>query len=97
MARTVQPRSAGAVRRDRRRNGGLLALGIEPLAFGEVDAAAPYTAPQRFFAVWCAPDRASLDALLAGIAASGWHGYFATVNAAGAISDLAAHLGQLEA
>jgi hypothetical protein len=82
---------------DRRRNGGLLALGIEPLAFGEVAAAASYSAPQRFFAVWRAPDRESLDALMAGIAASGWHSYFATVNAAGAVSDLVAHLAQLEA
>jgi hypothetical protein len=77
--------------------GDLLALGIEPLAFGEVDTAAAHSAPQRFFAVWRAPDRESLDALMAGIAASGWHSYFATVNAAGAISDLAAHLGQLDA
>ena len=76
--------------------GGLLALGIKPLAFGEVDAAAAHSAPQRFFAVWRAPDRESLDALMAGIAASGWHSYFATVNAAGAISDLAVHLGQLD-
>lgn len=77
--------------------GDLLALGIEPLAFGEVDTAAAHSAPQRFFAVWRAPDRESLDALMAGSAASGWHSYFATVNAAGAISDLAAHLGQLDA
>lgn len=34
---------------------------------------------------------------MAGIAASGWHSYFATVNAAGAVSDLAAHLEQLDA
>ncbi|UYO46911.1 hypothetical protein KQX63_12395 [Rhodopseudomonas palustris] len=49
------------------------------------------------FAVWRAPDRESLDALVASISASGWHSYFETVNAVVAVLDLTAHLGQLDA
>ncbi len=73
----------------------LLALGIEPLAFGEREPALPHGADQRFFAVWRARDRPALDAMVAGIAASGWHDYFETVNAAGQSVDLTTHLSQL--
>ncbi|WP_319941548.1 DUF6616 family protein [Rhodopseudomonas palustris] len=61
------------------------------------DTAAPHSAQQRLFAVWRAPDRESLDALVASISASGWHSYFETVNAVVAVLDLTAHLGQLDA
>jgi len=77
--------------------GDILALGVEPIAFGEVAGAIPHGAAQRFFAVWRAPDPSTLDALIAGIAASGWHDYFATANVAGAGVDLTEHLGQLAA
>ncbi|ACL60092.1 DUF6616 family protein [Methylobacterium nodulans] len=77
--------------------GAILALGIEPLAFGEIAGDVANSAGQRFFAVWRAPDRSALDALVEGIAASGWHDYFETVNAAGEAVDLTAHLGQLAA
>lgn len=71
------------------------ALGIEAIALGEVDATKLHAAPQTFFAIWHCPDDAALDALLSGIAASGWHDYFTTINAAGAGSDLADHLRRL--
>lgn len=75
--------------------GDILARGVEPVAFGEMAGDVPHGAAQRFFAIWRAPDRNALDALIDGIAASGWHDYFATVNAAGSSVDLNAHLGQL--
>lgn len=77
--------------------GPILALGIEPLAFGEVARDTLHGAGRRFFAAWRAPNQAALDALVAGIAASGWHDYFETVNAAGPAVDLTGHLGQLAA
>jgi hypothetical protein len=75
--------------------GAILELGIEPLAFGEIANHVSRSAGQRFFAVWRAPNGQALDALVEGIAASGWHDYFETVNAAGETVDLAPHLGQL--
>lgn len=73
----------------------LTALNVEPLALGEVDAQLAHAPSQRFFALWKCPDRAALEALVAGIAASGWHEYFETVNAAGTGTDLNGHLAQL--
>ncbi|MBB2973711.1 DUF6616 family protein [Mesorhizobium sp. RMAD-H1] len=76
---------------------GLLALGVEPIALGETDATTLRAATQQFFAIWRAPDEASMNALVSGIAASGWHDYFETVNAVGAGVDLNDHLAQLAA
>jgi hypothetical protein len=45
--------------------------------------------------VWRCPDDAALDALVSGIAQSGWHDYFETVNAGGEATDLVGHLAQL--
>lgn len=75
----------------------LSALGVEAIALGETDATKLHPAPQRFFAIWRFPDEAALDALLSGIAASGWHDYFETINAAGLGTDLPGHLAQLVA
>jgi hypothetical protein len=75
----------------------ILAFGIEPLAFGETTPSVLDGAGQRFFAVWRTPERTALDALVAGIAASGWHDYFETVNVAGQSVDLTTHLDQLAA
>lgn len=77
--------------------GGVLAFGVEPIAFGAVDSAVPRAPDALFFGAWRAPDRAALDALVAGIATTGWHDYFETVNAGGETVDLTAHLGQLAA
>ncbi|MGQ3674892.1 DUF6616 family protein [Xanthobacter sp. TB0139] len=76
---------------------GLLGRGITPMAFGAVDDAMAHGAPQRFFAIWQAPDAAGLKALLEGIALSGWHDYFDTLNAGGVAEDLPAHLQALAA
>ena len=75
----------------------LSALGVEAIALGEMDAAALHAPSQRFFAIWRAPDAAGIDALVSGIAASGWHDYFDTINATGPGVDLNGHLAQLAA
>lgn len=75
----------------------LIALGIEPLASGKTECTAIYSASQQFFALWRAPDQAAMNALLSAIAATGWHDYFDTINAAGVGGDLNQHLGQLAA
>ena len=71
--------------------------GAEALAMGAVDGGKLHAAAQQFYAVWRFPDEAALDALLAGIAATGWHDYFETINAAGPAVDFPAHLAQLAA
>lgn len=73
----------------------LSALGIEPITFGEIDRSRLHSPKQTFFAVWRCPDDAALEALVAGIAQSGWHDYFDTINAGGKGTDFAGHLAQL--
>lgn len=75
----------------------LLAMGIEPIAAGQTESNVEYPASQQFFAVWRAPDREAMDALLSAITATGWHDYFETVNATGIGGDLVSHLSQLAA
>lgn len=75
----------------------LSAMGAEALAMGAIDGGKLHAAPQQLYAVWRFPDEAALDALLAGIAATGWHDYFETINAAGPSVDFPAHLAQLAA
>lgn len=75
----------------------LSALGIEAIALGEIDGSKPHAASQMFFALWRLPDEAALDALISGIAASGWHDYFETVNAGGAGLNFPNHIAQLTA
>ncbi|UXI00694.1 DUF6616 family protein [Photobacterium sp. TY1-4] len=73
----------------------LSALGVEAIALGETNASTLHAASQQFFALWQAPDEAAIDALISGIAASGWHDYFETINASGAGDGLNGHLSQL--
>jgi hypothetical protein len=73
----------------------LSALGVQAIALGKVDPSRLHCAPQSFFAIWRCPDEASLDALISGIAQSGWHNYFDTINASGESVDFAMHLDQL--
>lgn len=75
--------------------GALTALGIEPIAFGEVDPDVMHGTDRRFFAIWRAADREALALLVDGIAASGWHEVFDTINAAGPVTDIAEHLTHL--
>ncbi len=69
--------------------------GIEPLAFGQTDPSQLHPAQQQFFALWKFRDEAAVRILLEAIAATGWHEYFDTVNAAGAATDMPSHLAQL--
>ena len=75
--------------------GALSGLGVEPIAMGEIAPDTLCAPAHRFFALWRAPDAAAMQALVTGIAASGWHEYFDTLNATGAGLDLTGHLGQL--
>ncbi|HLP67704.1 MAG TPA: DUF6616 family protein [Rhizobium sp.] len=70
-------------------------LGVEPITMGKVDPSTLHSASHTFFAVWRCPDNAALHALVSGIAQSGWHDYFDTINAGGEGTDLMGHLAQL--
>lgn len=73
----------------------LSALGVEAITLSETDATTLHATNHSFLALWRAPDAAAINALVSGIAASGWHDYFETVNATGAEGDFAGHLAQL--
>ena len=75
----------------------LSSQGIEAITFGETDATYLHSGSQQFFAVWKFLDADALKVLVASIAASGWHGYFDTVNIAGVGVPMADHLAQLAA
>jgi hypothetical protein len=75
--------------------GALSAIGVEAIMFGEAEAAVVHAPSQRFFALWRAPDASAIEALVQGIAASGWHDYFETVNATGPGVGIDDHLAQL--
>lgn len=72
--------------------GGLAAMGVQVLALAETDATLDRASPHRFLGIWRFPDTAARDALLAGIKASGWYGYFDHVNAASGTGGLESHL-----
>ncbi|RBO93075.1 DUF6616 family protein [Pseudochrobactrum asaccharolyticum] len=72
-------------------------FGIEPLAFGQTDPSQLHPAQQQFFAIWKFNDNAAVTILLEAIAATGWHDYFDTTNAAGEATDMGTHLAQLAA
>lgn len=69
---------------------GLSSLGVEVLALAETEPGIDHSSGHRFLGIWRFPDQQARDALLAGIQASGWYGYFDHVNAA------AAHAGGFE-
>jgi hypothetical protein len=73
----------------------LSALGVEALSLGKVDQSKLHSSGHTFFAVWRCPDNAALEALVSGIAQSGWHNYFDTINAGGEGTDFMGHLMQL--
>ncbi len=77
--------------------GSLSEFGIEPLAFGQTDPSQLHPAQQQFFAIWKFSDKAAVTILLEAIAATGWHDYFDTTNAAGEATDMSTHLAQLAA
>ena len=71
--------------------------GIEIVAMGGIDAKKFHSVPQQFFAIWSMREESSLETLLEGIRAVGWHDYFDTVNAAGRGGNFPAHLQELAA
>jgi len=76
--------------------GDLSSLGVELLTLTEIDSSIDRSSKHRFLGIWRVPDIQTRDALLAGIKATGWYGYFDHVNAAGADGDFTRHLGALE-
>ncbi|WP_286070079.1 DUF6616 family protein [Stenotrophomonas sp. 57] len=70
---------------------------ITPLAMGRIAAGVPHSSDAQFYAVWRCAGREEVDALVAGIAATGWHEYFTTTHAAGAMDSMAQHLADLAA
>ncbi|MEM7337864.1 MAG: DUF6616 family protein [Actinomycetota bacterium] len=50
--------------------------GISTLGWGENDADTPHRIDQEFVAVWQAPSKEAIQALEAGVQASGWYDYF---------------------
>jgi hypothetical protein len=77
--------------------GSLSEFGIEPLAFGQTDPSQLHPAQQQFFAIWKFSNKAAVTILLEAIAATGWHDYFDTINAAGEATEMNTHLAQLAA
>lgn len=68
---------------------------IAPLAMGRVASNVSYASTEQFYAVWRCGSRADADALMAAISATGWHDYFTTTNAVGAVDAMAQHLADL--
>jgi len=76
--------------------GGLSSMGVEVLTLTDIEPGIDRSSEHRFLGIWRFPDIQARDALLAGIKASGWYGYFDHVNVAGADGDFAQHLDALE-
>lgn len=70
-------------------------LGVEAITLGQTDATTLHCTQHTFLALGRAPDAQAIEALISGIAASGWHDYFDTINAGSAQGDFPSHLAQL--
>lgn len=70
-------------------------LGVEAITLGQTDATTLHASRHTFLALWRAPNVEAINALVSGIAASGWHDYFDTINASSAEGDFPSHLAQL--
>lgn len=75
--------------------GALAGQGIELLTLATTCADVDHGSGHRYLGIWRFADPAARSALLAGIAASGWYGYFDHVNAACGTGDMAGHLSAL--
>lgn len=71
---------------------GLVSLGVEVLTLAETESGIDQGSEHQFLGVWRFPDAQAREALLAGIQASGWYGYFDHVNAAGHAGGFEQHL-----
>lgn len=76
--------------------GGLSGMGVEVLTLSETQPEIDQGSEHRFLGIWRFASQQARDALLAGIHASGWYGYFDHINAAGAESSFTQHLHALE-
>ena len=74
---------------------GLSGRGVEMLALAATQAGIAQASAHQFLGIWRFGDTQARDALLAGIQASGWYGYFDHVNAASDAGGLAAHMAAL--
>ncbi|HHA2860437.1 DUF6616 family protein [Stenotrophomonas maltophilia] len=70
---------------------------IAPLAMGRIATDVPHGSGEQFYAVWHCASRDEVDALAAGIAATGWHAYFTTTHVIGAVDSMDQHLADLAA
>ena len=77
--------------------GGLTSMGVEVLTLAETEPGIDQGSEHRFLGIWRFPDPQAREALLAGIKASGWYGYFDHVNAACHAGDFEHHLAALAA
>jgi len=75
----------------------LSSLGVEILSLAETDPGIDQGSAHRFLGIWRFPNPAARDALLVGIHASGWYGYFDHVNAASSTGTADSHLAALAA
>lgn len=75
----------------------LSSVGVEVLSLAETDPCIDQGSAHRFLGIWRFPTLAARDALLAGIQASGWYGYFDHVNAASTGGNADSHLTALAA
>lgn len=75
--------------------GTLASLGVETLALSETDTPIDQATHHQYLGIWRFADTATRDALLAGIQASGWYGYFEHVNAACDAGGFASHMAAL--
>ena len=75
--------------------GSLASLGVETLALSETDPTIDQATEHRYLGIWRFADASVRDALLAGIKASGWYGYFDHLNAASDAGGFASHMAAL--
>ena len=74
---------------------GLSAMGVEMLALAATQSGIAQASAHQFLGIWRFRDTQARDALLAGILASGWYGYFNHVNAASDAGGFATHMAAL--
>ncbi|HCT24703.1 MAG TPA: hypothetical protein DIW85_00625 [Stenotrophomonas sp.] len=70
---------------------------ITPVAMGRAIAGVSHASGEQFYAVWRCARREDADALVEGIAATGWHQYFTTTHTLGADDGMTQHLADLAA
>ncbi len=73
----------------------LASLGVEAISLGQINKEKLHSSEHQFYAIWRCADDQALNALVGGIAQSGWHDYFETINAGGKGGDFGNHLAQL--